>query len=43
MLGLIIWTILIISIVIEVKEIHKHTEEIAELKARIRALEERKP
>ena len=43
MLSFIIWTILIISIVIEVKDNHEHTKEIAELKARIKMLEERKP
>lgn len=43
MLGLLLWTILIISIVIEVKEIHKHTKQIENLEARIRYLEQREP
>ena len=42
MLGLLLWIVLIISVVIEVKEIHRHTKEIEELKTRIRELE-RKP
>ena len=35
MLGIFLWIILIISVIIEVKEIHKHTQQIEELKAEV--------